>query len=191
MVKKVGKEIRAQVPDAHVWEDFLKYIKKIHGKTYGHIGNEVQNALLYYIESFQKGNMDEIKDELLKWQNKSFKQEKLNEIQQKKINTLNESNNEFIQQINVLKAENAVFQGIKNQYDQLNNEYMGLRNQHDKLRNKHDHLQERFNKSQKELNLLEKETRVLHVAVAKVQKMSLFERLLNRLPQEVKQLNKG
>jgi predicted RNase H-like nuclease (RuvC/YqgF family) len=64
-------------------------------------------------------------------------------------------------------------------------------NSYNKLRNKHDHLQERFIKSQAELNVLEREVSWLRVAVAKVQKMSLFERLLNRLPDEIKELEEG
>ena len=64
-------------------------------------------------------------------------------------------------------------------------------NNYNKLRNKHDHLQERFIKSQAELNVLEREVSWLRVAVAKVQKMSLFERLMNRLPDEIKELEVG
>ena len=61
----------------------------------------------------------------------------------------------------------------------------------DKLRNKFDHLQERFIKGQKELNVLERENSDLRVVVAKIEKMSFFERVLNRLPSEVKQLKSG
>ena len=54
--------------------------------------------------------------------------------------------------------------------------------------NNYDHLQERLNKSQRELNMLERENSDLRVVVAKIEKMSFLERVLNRLPSEMKQL---
>ena len=103
----------------------------------------------------------------------------------KSLNTQTEKLKEIIQKqekdIRNLKEEKEYLQGLQEKNDQL-------QNQHDKLRNKHDHLQERFNKSQNELNLLERENSDLRVVVAKVGKMSLWERVLNRLPGEVKEL---
>jgi chromosome segregation ATPase len=65
------------------------------------------------------------------------------------------------------------------------------RSKYDKLRNRFDHLQARFNKCQGDLNVLEREVSVLRVVLAKVEKLSLWERVLNRLPVEVKQLSSG
>ena len=60
-----------------------------------------------------------------------------------------------------------------------------------KVRNKYEHLQERFSKSQKDLNDLERGESSLKVAIAKLQKLNLLERILNRLPEEIKQLTEG
>ena len=83
--------------------------------------------------------------------------------------------------IKSLKMENDHLKGLEEKYDKLQGRY-------DKLRNKFDHLQERFIKGQKDLNVLERENSDLRVVVAKIEKMSFFERVLNRLPSEVKQL---
>lgn len=80
--------------------------------------------------------------------------------------------------------ENDHLKGLEGKYDQL-------QGRHDKLRSRYDHLQERLNKSQRELNMLERENSDLRVVVAKIEKMSFFERVLNRLPSEVKELKSG
>lgn len=86
--------------------------------------------------------------------------------------------------IEALKMENDHLKGLEGKYDQL-------QGRHDKLRSRYDHLQERLNKSQRELNMLERENSDLRVVVAKIEKMSFFERVLNRLPSEVKELKSG
>ena len=149
MVKESLKEIRAHIPDVMVWNSFLEHIKSVHGKTYGHIGMEVQNALKQYVENYDQVGVQKYESE-----------------------------------INALKMENDHLKGLEGKYDQLYGDYR-------KLRNNYDHLQARFIKGQKELNVLERENSDLRVVVAKIEKMSFFERVLNRLPSEVKQLKSG
>ena len=81
----------------------------------------------------------------------------------------------------IQELENKHLKEIQDTHNQLYQDY-------DKLRNKFDHLQERFIKGQKDLNVLERENSDLRVVVAKIEKMSFLERVLNRLPSEVKQL---
>jgi chemotaxis protein histidine kinase CheA len=145
------KKIIAIIPDSAIWDSFLNHIKGVYGKTYGHIGMEVQNALKMYVESYQKDNIKDIEEKY---------QRKIQELESKHL------------------------KDIQNTHKEFHNDYS-------KLRNRYDHLQERFNKSQKDLNVLERETRKLHVVIAKIEKMSFMERILNRLPEEVKQLKSG
>ena len=161
MDKKEEKRIRAIIPDGSIWFYFLEHIKSVHGKTYGYIGVEVQNALKQYVENYEKPDIQDMENKY---------QRKIQELQDK-----------YESEINTLKIEIENLKGLKEKHDQL-------QNNHDKLRNKYDHLQERLNKSQNELNMLERETRKLHVVIAKIEKLSFFERVLNRLPSEVKQL---
>lgn len=202
MGKKEGKRIIANIPNNLVWESFLNHIESIYGKTYGHIGNEVQNALIQYMENSQKGTIDEIEikyqKQLENVQNETLNMQKKHQEEihsfHKEINILKESNKQMEslkkvnedqkQIINVFESEITYFKGLKEELTQKINQY-------DKLRNRYDHIQERFIKNQRELNTLERENSKLRVVVAKVQKLSLFERLLNRLPDEVKQLEAG
>ena len=146
MKKKEEKRIIAYIPNGRVWDSFLEHIKSVHGKTYGLMGVEVQNALKQYVENYDQVSVQKYESE-----------------------------------INALKMENEHLKGSQKKYDQLYSDYR-------KLRNNYDHLQERFNKSQNELNISERENSQLRVVVAKIEKLSLWERVLNRLPSEVKQL---
>lgn len=148
MIEKENKQIRVRIPDPTIWEKFIKHVKSKHGKTYGVIGSELQNAITQFLKHPEIINIKELKEK---------------------------------HQLKLQKLE----QEIAKKTDQ----HEQLQTQHEKLRNKYDHLQERFNKSQKELNTLERENSGLRVVVAKVQKMSIIERILNRLPEEVKQLS--
>jgi ABC-type phosphate transport system auxiliary subunit len=149
MGRKEGKRIITKINDVKIWDSFLKHIKGVHGKTYGYVGMEVQNALKQYVESYDQLSIREYEIE-----------------------------------IESLKMEIENLKGLEEKYKQL-------QNSHDKLRNRYDHLQERFIKGQKELNMLERDTRKLHVVLAKIEKLSFLERVLNRLPEEVKQLTSG
>lgn len=45
MSEKGDKRVIAYIPDVNIWDSFLEHIKAVHGRTYGFIGVEVQNAL--------------------------------------------------------------------------------------------------------------------------------------------------
>lgn len=140
MEKSQSKEIRVKLSDSSVWMSFLEYIEDKHGKTYGVVGIELQNALIHYLKCPEEVDIKQL--------------------------------------VNTHEYELKKLQDLLNQKT----------NEHDKLRNRHDHLQERFIKGQKDLNVLERENSQLRVVVAKIEKMSFFERVLKRLPEEVKQL---
>ena len=101
-----------------------------------------------------------------------------------------------------IELQNALLNYLKNpeilntkefekKIEKLQEKLNKKKEEYNKIRNNYDHIQARFNKSQSELNILERENSQLRVAVAKVQKMSLFERLMNRLPDEIKELEVG
>ena len=161
MAKSKLKEIRVYVPDGKTWDSFLEHIKNVHGKVHGYIGFEVQNALIQYMEGYHEPSIAELRDKYEK---------ELQELQRS-----------HLKEVKSLKSENDHLRDLQGTYD-------SLFHNHEKLRNNYDHLQARFNKSQEELNTLERENSQLRVVVAKIEKLSFFERLFNRLPSEIKQL---
>ena len=66
-----------------------------------------------------------------------------------------------------------------------------LKNELDVLRNRYDHLQARFNKCQEEQNKLEREISYLRLLMMQIKKRNIFARVLNRLPEGLKQLEEG
>ena len=66
--------------------------------------------------------------------------------------------------------------------EEFKTKYERLLNEHDKLRNSKDHLQERFNKSQDEVIQLQK-------MINRLTNLTLFDRLFNRIPEDIKELN--
>jgi DNA repair ATPase RecN len=181
MVKSELTEVRTYIHDKKIWDCFLDHVKKVYGRTHGYTGIEVQNALKQYLENYGKSGV-------LKLQNKLFKQDKTIKNQKKDIVKLKKLVEELKKANTILQTETEVLHKAQDNYSQLHEEHFRLQDRCDKLRNKHDHLQERFNKSQGELNVLERENSQLRVVVAKIEKLSFFERVFNRLPSEVKQL---
>ena len=57
-----------------------------------------------------------------------------------------------------------------------------------KIKNKREHAQERLNKTQDELNETLKRLEKYSYAIGQVQHMNIIDRILNRLPQQVKEL---
>lgn len=76
----------------------------------------------------------------------------------------------------------------KEKMNQIQQKYDILLNKHDKLRTSKDHLQERFNKCQNEQIKLERENKAYLVAITKIQSLNFIRRLLNRIPEDIKQL---
>lgn len=172
MVKKESKHVGIRIPDSSVWTSFINHVEQKHGKTYGVAGLELQNALKFYLDHPEGANINEMKKK--HFEDLQIMEDKINELE---INQKSES-----------KQFNQKLDDKKKQHDKLSEQHDRILNQYDKLRNKLDHLQERFNKSQDEVNLLQREIGHLRVAMTKVHGMSLFDRLLNRLPEEIKEI---
>lgn len=105
------------------------------------------------------------------------------------IRDLNTEISKYKDQITALEEISKELDDYKEKYNDTQNKYNELLNNHDKLRNSKDHLQERFNKSQDEVIKLERELNSYRIAITKIQSLSFVERLLNKIPDEVKQLS--
>ena len=70
----------------------------------------------------------------------------------------------------------------------LSEKYDVLLNDIDRLRNKYNFIQERLNKSQEEVIKLERELTSYRLVVSQIRNLSFMDRVLNKLPDEVKQL---
>jgi hypothetical protein len=46
----MSKVVRIRIPNEEIWNNFIKYIEKKHGKVWGMIGFEVEKALKFYME---------------------------------------------------------------------------------------------------------------------------------------------
>lgn len=104
------------------------------------------------------------------------------------IRDLNKEVDDYKAKIEELEKLNTEIANYKEKLEETQDKYYTLLNDHDKLRNSKDHLQERFNKSQEEVIKLERELNSYRIAMTKVQALSFMDRLLNRLPEEIKQL---
>jgi hypothetical protein len=96
-----------------------------------------------------------------------------------------------LKQDNPYKNEDFVYILNKNELKELLNKLNKNNHQLDVLRNRFDHLQARFNKCQEEQNKLERELSYLRLLMLKIKKRNLFERVLNRLPEALKELEEG
>ena len=65
------------------------------------------------------------------------------------------------------------------------------RNKNTKIKNKREHAQERLNKTQDELNYTLKRLEKYSFAIGQIKNMSFVDRLFNRLPEEIKELQPG
>lgn len=100
--------------------------------------------------------------------------------------------NELLQDNKSLEDIIILRENIINELEELKQyktKYESLLNDMDRLRTSKDHLQERYNKSQNEIIQLEKELSKYRVAITKVQGLSFMDRVFNRLPEDIKELN--
>jgi chromosome segregation ATPase len=195
MVEKQGKHVGARIPDPSVWEYFLSHVQEKHGKIYGVTGLELQNALKFYLKNPEGTDIHTLQSKI-----DDLERDHANTVDKlnQKMEEIDKLNNdakkmqnikiELINEIKSIKEENKRFKKYRSKLDDKTGKYDKLLNQYDKLRNKLDHLQERFNKSQDEVNSLQRETSQLKIVMTKVQGMSLFDRLFNRLPEEIKEI---
>ncbi|WP_461436410.1 hypothetical protein, partial [Methanosphaera sp.] len=63
--------------------------------------------------------------------------------------------------------------------------------ENNKIKNKREHTQERLNKTQDELNNTLKRLEKYSFAIGQVKNMSFIDRIFNRLPEEIKELQPG
>jgi chromosome segregation ATPase len=105
---------------------------------------------------------------------------KISELQEKNLNKSGELENKDDE----IRSISEILDGLREDYGKALNSY-------DRMRNSKDHLQERFNKSQEEIIVLERELSRYRVAINKIQSLSLFNRLFNRVPDDIKKLNVG
>ena len=82
---------------------------------------------------------------------------------------------------------NTLEEKYRQQVDETNKQVQ----ENTKIKNKREHAQERLNKTQDELNDTLKRLEKYSFAIGQVQSMSFIDRLLNRLPEEIKELSAG
>lgn len=121
-------------------------------------------------------------------QNDNKKLEDKIKLRNNTIRDLNGEIDDYKVKIEEMEKLNTEIANYKEKIDEIQNKYDKLLNDNDKLRNSKDHLQERFNKSQEEVIGLERELNSYRIAITKVQSLGFMDRLMNRLPDEIKQL---
>lgn len=110
-----------------------------------------------------------------------------NKIQQLEIelNRVNSLNNDNVEEIKILKENNKVLEEKYIEQVETTNKQV---QENTKIKNKREHAQERLNKTQDELNETLKRLEKYSYAIGQVQHMNIIDRILNRLPQQVKEL---
>lgn len=121
---------------------------------------------------------------------------------EKERDTANNRLNLLEKEVDVLKREN---ERLKNENTDLKDENRRLENRYieqveetnrqvkenTKIKNKREHAQERLNKTQDELNDTLKRLERYSFAIGQVKNMSFIDRLFNRLPTEIRELQPG
>lgn len=119
----------------------------------------------------------------LKNENNSLKDS--NEQLNKNIKRLESDNEVQKKNIESLSKENRTLEEkYINQVEETNRQVQ----ENTKIKNKREHAQERLNKTQDELNDTLKRLEKYSYAMGQVKNMSFIDRLFNRLPEEIKQL---
>ena len=110
-----------------------------------------------------------------------------NKIQQLEIelNRVNSLNNDNVEEIKIWKENNKVLEEKYIEQVETTNKQV---QENTKIKNKREHAQERLNKTQDELNETLKRLEKYSYAIGQVQHMNIIDRILNRLPQQVKEL---
>lgn len=107
---------------------------------------------------------------------------------QKDVNLLNEENVKLKDDNGSLKSENKL---LEDKYIEQVEETNRQVKENTKIKNKREHAQERLNKTQDELNDTLKRLERYSFAIGQVKNMSFIDRLFNRLPVEIKELQPG
>lgn len=119
----------------------------------------------------------------LETENYNFKKE-ITKLEQE-IDKNNKTINSQEKQILELKESNKVLEDKYIEQVETTNKQV---QENTKIKNKREHAQERLNKTQDELNETLKRLEKYSYAIGQVQHMNIIDRLLNRLPEQIKEL---
>ena len=164
------------------YNSMVKCYKRKNGEQYlitlkrGHPFKEDENVVI-----ISESEINEFKKDNINLENKI-------KLRNDTIHDLNNEITKNQEKIKELEEKSKETDDLKEKMAEMQDKYDKLLNDSDKLRNTKDHLQERFNKSQEEVIKLERESNTYRIAIAKIQSLSFMDRLLNRLPDEIKQL---
>ena len=150
-----------------------------------------------------------LNDELLENKTNSKKdQDKIRDLE-KKLNSIEYEKDICDNRINALEKENEMLnkenssilsenEKLKSENERLEDKYIEQVEEtnkqvkeNTKIKNKREHTQERLNKTQDELNDTLKRLEKYGFAIGQVKNMSFIDRVLNRLPEEIKELQPG
>lgn len=146
-----------------------------------------------------RNEMEKVKENQDKNNNKIIEQESLINNLKNENDQLKDSNEQLDKNINRLENENESqrknIESLSSENKTLEEKYISQVEEtnrqvreNTKIKNKREHAQERLNKTQDELNDTLKRLEKYSYAIGQVKNMSFIDRLFNRLPEEIKQL---
>lgn len=132
--------------------------------------------------------IDDLKDRLSEVEEDNIRLESEVKSLKKDLERLNKDNEVLIKRNDDLVVENKnLEEKYIAQVDETNKQVL----ENTKIKNKREHAQERLNKTQDELNDTLKRLEKYSFAIGQVQNMSFIDRLFNRLPEQVRELQPG
>ena len=145
--------------------------------------NNIKSKLDTYEQTNNVENSDskKIKIELDSFKTKNKELEALKSDHKSKILTLQKQ----------IENQDLELQKYSTQIEDLQTNFNDLQVRYDKRQNKNDALSERLNKSLKRESELERELRKYTAAMIKIESRGFMDRMLNRIPEDVKQLTAG
>jgi len=160
---------------------------------------KTENEKLYNDLEKANNELDDLKKEQKEDNQKVKQQESMINNLKNENNRLKDSNEQLNKNIKRLENDNET---QKKNIERLSNENQTLEEKYinqveetnkqvqenTKIKNKREHAQERLNKTQDELNDTLKRLEKYSYAMGQVKNMSFIDRLFNRLPEEIKQL---
>lgn len=167
----ITKTIR--ISNQKIWKDFIHKLEQENGTSKGYIGSTIE----YFIKQYTNSEINAVEDRRLEEHNKSLEDQLQKLEEENKVLQLNIKNTSKLHQQSMDLIENIQEELTKQQKDTRT------------ARNDYKHSQEVLNKLQTEYNQLQKENKKYIYCIAQIQKMSLLERLLNKYPEEIKELN--
>ena len=170
--------------------------------------NDENKLLKEKVLTLEKNN-EKLNDELLNEKTRTKKTETTNQQLKDSLNKISIDKNNLENSIKNLDNENRslknenkiltdINKNLESENKNLEEKYMiqveetnKQVQENTKIKNKREHAQERLNKTQDELNDTLKRLEKYSFAIGQVQNMSFLDRLFNRLPEQVKELQPG